>query len=134
MKRILAFIALVLAFSGAFGQESTVQEEMQFFSKTLAIETEQRAQLSKILIRKQAQLDEIASIAQTDQDLYREKRRNIHIGTEHSIKMMLDENQLKHWHTYQSKSRKANAEKVTALKRSNASMQDVLDAQIGIYH
>lgn len=132
MKRILVAIVLVFSFSAIFAQEVSIGAEMEFYTKELKIEDAQRASLSKIIIRKQKDLEAIQKFAQSDEALFRQKRRSIYQGAENSIKMILTVNQMEYWKAYKVKARVANAEKIQALKRRNASKQDLLDAQYGI--
>lgn len=132
MKSILVFFTLIIAFSGIKAQENVVQQEMDYFTKELKIKKEQRAALSQIIIRKQEQLEAIASLRANDENHYRAKRRNIVIGAERSIKQMLNKDQLPHWHEYKSKTRIANAKRIKDLRANDASKQDLLDAQAGI--
>jgi len=132
MKRILVVIVLVFSFSSIFAQEVRISEEMEFYTKELNIEDSQRASLSKIIIRKQKDLEAINDFAKTDETLFRQKRRNIYKGAENSIRLILNESQLETWKIYKKKTRKANAEKIKSLQATNASKQDLLDAQYGI--
>ena len=132
MKRILVVILLVFSFTAIYAQEARIGEEMEFYTKELNIEDSQRASLSKIIIRKQKDLEAINEYAKTDENMFRQKRRNIYKGADSSIRMMLNENQIELWKAFKIKSRKANAEKIKALQAGNASKQDLLDAQYGI--
>ena len=132
MKRILVVIVLVFSFTAIFAQEVRIADEMEFYTQELKIEDSQRASLSKIIIRKQKDLEAIKQIAATDESAFRQKRRNIYQGTEHSIRLLLNENQIDDWKAYKIKSRKANAERIKTLQAANASKQDLLDAQYGI--
>ena len=132
MKRILGLIVLIFCFYGVSGQESSLQADMEFLGKKLQIKESQRASLSKILIKKHNTMQDLLAMRSSNEDLFRQKRRNIISGTEASIKMILAEEQLKLWHAYKSEMRIANAERSAALKARNASKQDLLDAHYGI--
>jgi light-regulated signal transduction histidine kinase (bacteriophytochrome) len=132
MKRLLVAIALVFSFSTIFSQEARIGEEMNFYTKELKIEQDQRAALSKIVIRKYEHLASIADLEYANQNLYRSKRRSVYQGTENSIHMILNADQIELWKAYRLKTRKARAEKIKSLQARNASKQDLLDAQYGI--
>lgn len=132
MKRILVAVILVFSFSSIFSQEIRISEEMNFYTKELKIKQDQTAKLSKIVIRKHNDLASIADLETSDQALFRVKRRNIHKGAEHSIRMILKNDQAELWKIYSLKTRMARAEKIKSLQARNASKQDLLDAQYGI--
>jgi hypothetical protein len=132
MKRILVAIALVFSFSAIFSQEARISEEMSYYTKELKLEQGQRAALSKIVIRKHQDLASIASLENSNNNLFRAKRRSVYQGAENSIRMMLESEQAEIWKTYRLKTRKARAEKIKSLKARNASKQELLDAQYGI--
>lgn len=132
MKRILVLISIFCPLAILTGQENRVQQDFKFYVEELALQADQQPELSRILIRKQNQLDEISHLSENDPSLYRKKRRSIYIGTEASIKMILNEGQLQNWQSYKIKARKTNGERMIKLRQSKASKEDILDAQYGI--
>lgn len=132
MKKYAILAFLSFGFLTAFGQFQSASEEISFFKQRLNIEKDQEQKLEKVINRKYEDLASIAVLRNSDEKVFRQKRRSIFEGTNSSIRLMMKEQQMDLWVAYKKEERLKNAKKIKELKASGASEDDLLDAQIGI--
>jgi tRNA A37 N6-isopentenylltransferase MiaA len=131
MKKYLLIIsALFLTLSG-FAQQGEaatdpeVQRVVEKFKAKYNLDEVQAAKMVKIQQRRMRNLDEIASLAQSDPTTFLQKRQAINKGTEVSVKMMLNKDQREVFDKDRTAIRLKKAEKMAELKGKGLSPQEM---------
>ena len=132
MKRIVLSAILMYCFNFAFSQISNAAQDIDFFSKSLKIQGYQEEKLKKIIDKKYLDLEKINKLRTIDEKKYREKRRNVVIIAERSIRLILNEKQIVLWQKYKKQERIKNGQLISDLQKKGANKEDILDAQYGI--
>ena len=132
MNKYIVLAFLCFGFVSVFGQFENAEDEISYFNQTLKIEADQESSLEKIIERKYSNLEAIASLRNSDETTFRQKRRNIYEGTNSAVRLLMKEHQLSLWINYKKAERLKNAQKIKELQSKGASKDDLLDAQVGI--
>lgn len=135
MKKLILW-SFLLIFSGSInGQKNSelqVQKEAKHYVKVLDLNEDQIAKIEDVFVHKYESLNEIALMESTDLELFRAKRRAIYAGTDQSIRLLLNREQIELFDIEKRRQRLANSERIAKLQKQGADKEDILDAQYGI--
>ncbi len=139
MKKIFTLAFSLFCFLGMAQTVSMeeINKEVKSIAKMYKFDESQKAKLSEIIIKKYQDLQDVESLREGDVKVYRQKRRALHMGTQGSIELLLNrgnEKQMSLFNKQRKKERVENAKRVQALKDSNADIEDIKDAKIGLYN
>lgn len=134
MKSLILLIAFFLPLTVVSAQQISVNDETNKYVEFLKLDGDQKDKLVRILERKATDLKRLEANSDTGSADFRQKRRNIYSGTEKSVRIILNEQQLELWSAYQRQQRTENAAKIKELRAQGASEEDIKDAQYGIFN
>lgn len=135
MKLANLLTILLLIFTTTFVSAQsmkTFKKEMKNITSALSLDEAQYTQLTKIYEKRVADLKMIKPLEATNEAQFREKRRAIYQGAEVSIKRILNREQLELFVVYNRGLREIRGREMNKLKKKNASIEDLKDAQYGI--
>ncbi len=136
MKKIvlsLSFCLVVLALSA---QTTTDQDAVQQATSEMAslyqLDAKQTAKMQTIQERRFRNLAEIETLQDSDPRLYLIKKKNIRKGMEHSIRMMLTQEQMPIFNQQLVDRRKRESEKIKQMRLNGASKEEIQNALLEI--
>lgn len=135
MKYLLLIIGFSLfAINGQAQDAPTrkVKKEAKSLAKAYQLNDVQKDKVIAILMKRDQDLASITKLEKEEVDKFRSKRRAIVTGTEGSIKLLLDREQLALYDKEAHVRRTENAKYIHKLKKQGASREELLDAQYGI--
>lgn len=135
MKYLLLIIGFSLFAINGQAQEAPTRKqkkEAKSLAKAYDLNKDQSAKVLSILSKRDSDMKAIEGLEKDELDKFRAKRRSIIKGTEGSIKILLDREQLALYEKEAHIRRTRNAKEIDKLKREGASKEDLLDAQYGI--
>ena len=94
-------------------------------SSYLSLDDKQKNDLERIIERKENQLEEIASLRNSNLDLYIQKRKNIRDGFNRSLGLFLSENQNKEYRSYLGRIRTSDYLIKEQLSKEGKSEQEI---------
>ena len=96
------------------------------------LDANQSAKVYSIQVRKQKQLEQIQSLETSNPELYITKLKALHEGNEGSIKLLLNQEQLRSYQRNFLRVREERAAKAKALKEQGASNLEIEKAILAI--
>ncbi len=136
MKTILVCFVLLVGGVGAMAQSAADRDAA--LQATMALKSVyglSEAQVSQMLViqeRRFRNLAEIEPFKTTDEYLYRQKLRNIRLGTEASIERILSPEQRPILEKERVERRKQEAARLKELQQNGASKQEIMEAMLEI--
>ena len=135
MKKLF-FWMLIVFFSAAVSAqqdyEKMAKKEAKHYIKVLDLNADQKGQIVDILKHKYESIDALMELQSSDEKAFRAKRRAVYAGTDGSIRLILNREQIDLYDVEKRRQRLINAEEIKRLKAAGADQDDILDAQYGI--
>ena len=130
----LLFVLLLIFISvPSFSQElSDFKKEMKELTQATNLDGEQLLKLNEIYAKRVSDLKSIETLRSTDEQAFINKRRSIYMGSENSIHLLMNPDQIESYTLYKRALRIERADKIKKLKKKNASKDDIIDASYGI--
>ena len=113
----------------AKGASFAIDQTVQLTEK-YQLSAEQVEQMQVIQQRKIKNFADIQSLMESDPEKYQAKMKSIHFGTNNSIRKMLNRDQLKIYQQMEIDKRKKKADRISKMKESGASMDEIKKAMI----
>ncbi len=137
MKRILfGTLMLLLISAPLLAQTKISKRDIQRATDEIAtiyqLDATQKQEVYQIQERRLHNLAEVEKLKSTDYDLYVRKRHAVRIGTDHAIRQLLNEAQLKIYEARQKDLREREVERMRELKRQGASDAEIKKALLEI--
>jgi hypothetical protein len=110
------------------GAQSDVEEATRELVSVYGLDENQSAEMFKIQERRLKNLAEIEPLRQSDYQLYLHKRRNVRLGTEGSIKRLLNEEQMEIFNRQLLERRKKESEYIKELRQKGAGKEEIQKA------
>ena len=136
MKKIvlsLSFCLAVLALSAQAGvDQDAVQQATSEMVALYQLDAKQTVKMQTIQERRFRNLAEIEFMQDSDPQQYLIKKKNIRKGMEHSIRMMLTNEQMPIFNQQLVERRKQESEKIKQMKLNGASKEEIQNALLEI--
>ena len=136
MKKIvlsLSFCLAVLALSAQAGvDQDAVQQATSEMVALYQLDAKQSVKMQTIQERRFRNLAEIEFMQDSDPQQYLIKKKNIRKGMEHSIRMMLTNEQMPIFNQQLVERRKQESEKIKQMKLNGASKEEIQNALLEI--
>jgi hypothetical protein len=131
MKKIFFSVLSLFLTVSVFAQHSVdpnVKNAADEMVKVFNLDVQQAATALEIQERRYRNLAEIASLENTDKDLYRHKYKAIQQSTDASLRRMLNEEQMVIYNQKKLDARNKRAAKSAELKQQGLSMEEIENA------
>lgn len=132
MNRLLLTAVLLFIVSGVFAQaksnEAAIEQETSKLVTLYQLDKKQAKEMKVIQERKFNNLEQIASLKTSNNELYTQKRIAIDKGTDASIRKMLNKDQMAIYNSQKLEQRKEQAALIKKMKQEGASKEDIQKA------
>lgn len=133
MKKLIFSLSFLMLGLVAFAQNNnSAQAKTDELSQFYQLDDAQKAQMLEIQQRRDRNMSEIAVIKDSDKRVYRHKCRAIQQSTDASIRRILKEDQMEQYNQRRIEWRKKRAAKVSELKESGATAEEIEDALLEV--
>ena len=134
MKKLILSLTMLICVMTLWAQSASskpeIQKEVEALVALYQLDEAQTAKVQVIQERRFRNLAEIEVLKNTDEKQYWHKRRAIRNGTEASIEMLLNEEQMKVFHTQISERRQKESAIIKQMRQNGASKEEIQDALI----
>lgn len=128
MKKLLfSIFTLMIAFSATAQLNQSAQDATAELTKVYDLNEQQQKDMLVIQERRVRNLGQIKDMKTADVDKYRHKAKAIQQSTDASIRRMLTEEQMKTYQQERMKWRQERSAKISALKGTGLSFQEIED-------
>lgn len=130
MKYILTFVFFASIFVSNAQMTPTMQKDYDRLVELCKLDERQQTRLESIFVKQVNDLKEIEKYKSTSK--YFSKRREVFVGTEGSIYLLVRNDQLDGYNEFTRMKRLERSERVKELRNLGASQDEIRNAQLGI--
>lgn len=133
IANLLYVLLLLFMASGLQAQEMKEnRNEIAEISEAVKLDDTQVLKLNEIYQKRAEDLKLIEELRNKDEQSFYRKRLAIYKGSQASVDLLINPEQREQYNSYKKYLRNKRAVKVQELKKNNAPLQDIIDAQFGV--